>query len=52
MWVEDGYVYVEGHNGVTFVMTPEVAIAMGRFLSEAGAKSSVDKLMRMGAAGA
>ena len=45
VWVEDGHVFVEGHNGVVISMTAEVAIEMGRLLSNAGADSLVNKVM-------
>jgi hypothetical protein len=45
VWVEDGHVFVEGHDGVIMAMTPEVAIKMGRLLSEAGAASLINQVM-------
>jgi|GEM_PF-3431346 hypothetical protein len=45
VWVEDGHVFVEGHNGDVVSMTPEVAIEMGRLLGNAGADSLVNKIM-------
>ena len=45
VWVEDGHVFVEGHDGTKLVMTPDVAIAMGRLLGEAGAESLINKVM-------
>lgn len=45
VWVEDGHVFVEGHDGTMLVMTPDVAIAMGRMLGEAGAESLINKVM-------
>jgi hypothetical protein len=45
VWVEDGHVFVEGHDGVILRMIPEVAIHLGRLLSEAGADSFINKVM-------
>ncbi len=45
VWVEDGHVFVEAHDGGTLTMTPDVAIAMGRLLGEAGAESLINKVM-------
>ncbi len=45
VWVEDGHVFVEGYDGETISMTPEVAIKMGRMLSEAGTDSLVNRVM-------
>ena len=45
VWVEDGHVFVEGHNGEVISMTPEVAIEMGRLLGNAGADSLMNKIM-------
>ncbi len=45
VWVEDGHVFVEGHDGEMLSMTPEVAIEMGRMLSEAGSDSLINRVM-------
>jgi hypothetical protein len=45
VWVEDGHVFVEGYDGAILRMTPEVAIHLGRLLSEAGADSFINKVM-------
>jgi len=45
VWVEDGHVFVEGHDGTVVSMTPEVAIELGRLISNAGADSLVNKVM-------
>lgn len=45
VWVEDGHVFVEGHDGEIVSMTPAVAIKMGRMLSEAGAASLINTVM-------
>lgn len=45
VWVEDGHVFVEGHDGVIVSMTPEVAIELGRLIGNAGADSLVNKVM-------
>lgn len=45
VWVEDGHVFVEGHEGTVVSMTPEVAIQVGRLLSNAGSESLVNKVM-------
>jgi hypothetical protein len=45
VWVEDGHVFVEGHDGRIVSMTPEVAIQLGRLISEAGADSLINKIM-------
>ena len=39
VWVEDGHVFVEGHDGAVVSMTPEVAIELGRLIGNAGAES-------------
>ncbi len=46
VWVEDGHVFVEGHDGVIVSMAPAVAIKMGRLLGEAGAASLINKVMQ------
>lgn len=51
VWVEDGHVFVEGHDGATLIMTPEVAISMGRLLSAAGTDSFINKVMDQDANG-
>lgn len=45
VWVEDGHVFVEGHDGTIVSMTPEVAIDLGRLIGNAGADSLVNKVM-------
>ena len=45
VWVEDGHVFVEGHDGEIVSMTPAVAIKMGRMLGEAGAASLINQVM-------
>jgi hypothetical protein len=45
VWVEDGHVFVEGRDDVILRMAPEVAIHLGRLLSEAGADSFINKVM-------
>ncbi|WP_156348298.1 MULTISPECIES: hypothetical protein [unclassified Sphingomonas] len=45
VWVEDGHVFVEGHDGEIVSMTPAVAIKMGRMLGEAGAASLINSVM-------
>lgn len=45
VWVEDGHVYVEGHDGALLRMTPEVAISLGRNLESAGTESFINKVM-------
>lgn len=49
VWVEDGHVFVEGHDGEIVSMTPAVAIKMGRMLGEAGAASLINQVMDMNA---
>jgi hypothetical protein len=44
VWVEDGHVFVEGHDGDIITMTPEIAITMGRLLSNAGADALVNNV--------
>ncbi len=44
-WAEDGHVFVEGHDGDIISMTPEVAIYMGRMLSEVGTDSLINKVI-------
>ena len=46
VWVEDGHVFVEGHNGEIVSMLPAVAIKLGRLLSEAGASSLINQVMQ------
>jgi len=50
VWVEDGHVFVEGHDGLIVSMVPAVAIKMGRLLGEAGAASLINKVMQDAAA--
>ena len=45
VWVEDGHVFVEGYDGEIISMTPEIAITMGRFLSNAGSDALVNNVM-------
>lgn len=45
VWVEDGYVLVEGVDGSIVSLTPEVAIDIGRTISEAGTQSLVSKVL-------
>ncbi|MEG8015290.1 hypothetical protein [Sphingomonas sp. 22R3R2A-7] len=45
VWVEDGHVFVEGHDGEIVSMAPAVAIKMGRMLGEAGAASLINNVM-------
>ena len=45
VWVEDGHVFLEGHDGEIVSMTPAVAIKMGRMLGEAGAASLINKVI-------
>jgi hypothetical protein len=45
VWVEDGHVFIEGHDGEIIAMTPAVAIKMGRMLGEAGAASLINNVM-------
>ena len=45
VWVDDGHVFVEGHDGTVVSMTPEVAIDLGRLIGNAGADSLVNKIM-------
>ncbi len=46
VWVEDGHVFVEGHDGLVVSMVPAVAIKMGRLLGEAGAASLINRVMQ------
>jgi hypothetical protein len=48
VWVENGHVLVEGHDGEIISMSPEVAINMGRQLSEAGTDSLINRVMDEG----
>lgn len=45
VWVDDGHVFVEGHDGAVVSMTPEVAIELGRLIGNAGAESLVNKTL-------
>lgn len=45
VWVDDGHVMIEGHDGTILTMTPEVAIHLGRLLSETGTESLINKVM-------
>ena len=49
VWVEDGHVLVEGHDGATLIMTPEVALELSRLLGTAGGDSLINKVMQPGA---
>lgn len=51
VWVEDGHVFVEGHDGDIISMTPEVAINMGRLLGAAGTDSLINRVMDDGSRG-
>lgn len=45
VWVDDGHVMIEGHDGAILTMTPEVAIHLGRLLSDTGTESLINKVM-------
>ena len=45
VWVEDGHVFAEGHDGEVIFMAPEVAIEMGRLLAQAGSDSLINRVM-------
>jgi hypothetical protein len=45
VWVVDGRVFVEGHDGAILTMAPEVAIALGRMLETAGTESFINKVL-------
>ena len=45
VWVEDGHVFVEGHDGEIISMTPDVAINMGRLLGAAGTDSLINRVV-------
>ena len=45
VWVEDGHVFVEAHDGSRLWMTPETAIALGRKLEAAGTESFINKVL-------
>ncbi len=45
VWVDDGHVFVEGHDGRVLSMTPEVAIKLGRMISDAGTQSLINRVM-------
>ena len=47
-WAEDGHVFVERHDGDIISMTPEVAIYMGRMLSEIGTDALINKVIDNG----
>lgn len=52
VWVDDGHVFIEGHDGTVLKAKPEVAIEMGRLISQAGAESYINEIMgRSGGAG-
>lgn len=48
VWVDDGHVFVEGHDGTVVSMTPDVAIELGRLISNAGAESLLNRVMDQG----
>lgn len=48
VWVEDGNVFVEGHDGEIVSMTPEVAINLGRLLGAAGTDSLINRVIDNG----
>ena len=48
VWVEDGHVYVEGHDGAILIMSPEVAIELSRLLGSAGSDSLINRVMEKG----
>jgi hypothetical protein len=48
VWVDDGHVFVEGHDGTVVSMTPEVAIELGRLIANAGADSLVNQVIDRG----
>lgn len=50
VWVEDGHVLVEGYDGKIVSMTPEVAIDLGRTISEAGTESLINRVMEQSSA--
>ncbi|RZL23472.1 MAG: hypothetical protein EOP64_07790 [Sphingomonas sp.] len=50
VWVEDGHIFVEGHDGEVVSMVPAVAIKMGRMLGEAGAAALINRVMEDGTA--
>ncbi|WP_161989048.1 hypothetical protein [Sphingomonas glacialis] len=43
--VEDGHVLVEGYDGNFVNVTPDVAIDLGRTISEAGTETIINKVM-------
>lgn len=45
VWVEDGHVFVEAHDGEIISMTPDVAINMGRLLGAAGTDSLINRVI-------
>jgi hypothetical protein len=45
VWIEDGHVFVESYDGKVVSMTPEVAIKLGRTISEAGTDSLINRVM-------
>ena len=49
VWVEDGHVLVESYDGKIVSMTPEVAIDLGRTISEAGTESLINKVLEKSA---
>lgn len=52
VWVDDGQVFIEGHDGTILKTTPKVAIEMGRLISQAGAESYINEVMgRQGGVG-
>lgn len=45
IWVDDGHVFVEGHDGTVVSMTPDVAIELGRLIGNAGVDSLMNQVM-------
>jgi hypothetical protein len=45
VWVDDGHVFLEDINGITFTMIPEVALRISRSLGSAGGDSLINKIM-------
>ena len=44
-WAEDGHVFIEWHDGDIISMTPEVALYVGRMLSEVGTDALIHKVI-------
>lgn len=51
IWVDDGHVFAEDHDGGVISMTPEVAIELSRLLGQAGTESLINKVMDKSAGG-